>query len=141
MLELRPSRKRILAHLGERIKPSSDSPARGPPNNWGEFTQVQDERDAIQVPPDELPAINIHGPNSSRTIISLWAVLKCALSNLTCLGGSARRQAATCFLSQMTADRTVMASLVVDALRHAITSSYFVFWVGFIVDRQAFPNH
>ena len=36
------------------------SPARGPPTDWGELVQVNDERDVFQPSPDELPAIDIH---------------------------------------------------------------------------------
>jgi hypothetical protein len=32
---------------------------RGPPADWGSFVQVHDDRDAIQVSPDELPVIDI----------------------------------------------------------------------------------
>jgi hypothetical protein len=36
------------------------SPARGPPTDWGELVQIHDDREAVQVSPDELPAIDIH---------------------------------------------------------------------------------
>ena len=36
------------------------SPARGPPTDWGELVQVHDNREAVQVAPDELPVIDIH---------------------------------------------------------------------------------
>jgi hypothetical protein len=36
------------------------SPARGPPIDWGELVQAHDDREAVQVSSDELPAIDIH---------------------------------------------------------------------------------
>jgi hypothetical protein len=40
------------------------SPARGPPTDWGELAQAHDQahddREAVQVSPDELPVIDIH---------------------------------------------------------------------------------
>jgi hypothetical protein len=38
----------------------SDSPARGPPTDWGKLVQTHDDREAVQVSPDELPVIDIH---------------------------------------------------------------------------------
>jgi hypothetical protein len=35
-------------------------PARCLPIDWGELVQVQDDREAVQVSPDELPGIDIH---------------------------------------------------------------------------------
>ena len=37
------------------------SPCRGPPTDWGELVQAHDDREAVQVSPDELPVIDIHG--------------------------------------------------------------------------------
>ena len=34
--------------------------SRGPPTDWGQLVQSHDDRDAIQVSPDEPPAIDIH---------------------------------------------------------------------------------
>jgi hypothetical protein len=51
---------KILTHLGEPLEPPPVSPARGPPTDWGELVPVHDDRDAIQAPPDELPAIDIY---------------------------------------------------------------------------------
>jgi hypothetical protein len=36
------------------------SPARGPRTDWGELVQAHDDREAVHVSPDELPAIDIH---------------------------------------------------------------------------------
>jgi len=52
--------RKILAHLGEPLEPPPVSPARGPPTAWGELVQMHDDREAVQVSPDELPAIDIH---------------------------------------------------------------------------------
>jgi hypothetical protein len=57
--EPEPVRK-ILTHLGEPLEPPPISPARGPPTDWAEFVQVRDDREAVQVSPDELPVIDIH---------------------------------------------------------------------------------
>jgi hypothetical protein len=40
--------RKILTHLGE------------PPTDWGELVQAHDDREAVQVSPDELPVIDIH---------------------------------------------------------------------------------
>jgi len=52
--------RKILTHLGEPLEPPSLAPARGPPADWGELVQAHDDRQAVQVSPDELPAIDIH---------------------------------------------------------------------------------
>jgi hypothetical protein len=52
--------RKILTHLGEPLVPPLISPARGPPTDWGELVQAHDDREAVQVSPDELPAIDIH---------------------------------------------------------------------------------
>jgi len=52
--------RKILAHLGEPLEPLPISPARGPPTDWGELIQAHDDREAVQVSPDELPVIDIH---------------------------------------------------------------------------------
>jgi len=52
--------RKILTHLGEPLEPPPILPARGPPTDWGEIVQAHDDREAVQVPPDELPAIDIH---------------------------------------------------------------------------------
>jgi len=51
--------RRILAHLGEQLKPPPVSPARGPPTAWGELVQMHDDRAIFQESPDELPVIDI----------------------------------------------------------------------------------
>jgi len=58
MTEPGPIRK-ILTHLGKPLEPPPVSPARGPPTDRGELVQVHDDREAVQVSPDELPAIDI----------------------------------------------------------------------------------
>jgi hypothetical protein len=49
-----------VTHLGEPLEHPPVSPARGPPTDWGEHVQVQDDRAIFQASPDELPAIDIH---------------------------------------------------------------------------------
>ncbi len=69
--ELLPARLSIDVYLGAgdgrrlgdcTLEPSRlpVSPARGPPTAWGEFVQMHDDREAVQVSPDELPVIDIH---------------------------------------------------------------------------------
>ena len=50
----------ILTHLGESLEPPPVSPAGGPPIDWGKLVQTHDDREAVQVSPDELPVIDIH---------------------------------------------------------------------------------
>ena len=52
--------RKILTHLAEPLEQPPVSPARGPPNDWGELVQIHDDRDVFQASPDELPAIDIH---------------------------------------------------------------------------------
>ena len=52
--------RKILTHLGEPLEPPPVSRARGPPIDWGELVQIHDDREAVQVSPDELPVIDIH---------------------------------------------------------------------------------
>ncbi len=52
--------RQILTHLGEPLEPPPVSPARGPPTDWYELVQAQDDRDVFQASSDELPAIGIH---------------------------------------------------------------------------------
>jgi hypothetical protein len=52
--------RNILTHLGEPLEPPPVSPARGPPTAWGELVQMHDDREVVQVSPDELPVIDIH---------------------------------------------------------------------------------
>jgi hypothetical protein len=52
--------RKILTHLGEPLEPPPVSPARGPPTAWGELIQAHDDREVVQVSPDELPVIDIH---------------------------------------------------------------------------------
>ena len=52
--------RKILTHLGEPLDPPPVSPARGPPTDWGELVQADEDREAVQGSPDELPVIDIH---------------------------------------------------------------------------------
>ena len=52
--------RKILTHLGEPLEPPPVSPARGPPTDWGELIQAHDDREAVQISPDELQVIDIH---------------------------------------------------------------------------------
>lgn len=51
--------RKILTHLGEPLELTPITPARGPPSDWGEFVQINDDRDVFQASPDELPVIDI----------------------------------------------------------------------------------
>jgi len=42
------------------LVPVPASPARGPPADWGELVQADDDRAIFQASPDELPVIDIH---------------------------------------------------------------------------------
>jgi hypothetical protein len=44
--------RKILTHLGEPLEPPPASPARGPPTDWGEFVQADDDRAIFQESPD-----------------------------------------------------------------------------------------
>ena len=52
--------RKILTDLGEPLEPQPIAAARGPPTDWDELVQAHDDREAVQVSPDELPAIDIH---------------------------------------------------------------------------------
>ena len=52
--------RKILTHLGEPLEPPPIAAARGPPTDWYELVQAQDDRDVFQASSDELPAIDIH---------------------------------------------------------------------------------
>jgi len=52
--------RKILTHLGEPLEPPPVSPARGPPTDWGELVQIHDDRETVQMSPDDLPVIDIH---------------------------------------------------------------------------------
>jgi hypothetical protein len=52
--------RKILTHLGEPLEPPPITAARGPPTDRGELVQAHDDREAVQVSPDELPVIDIH---------------------------------------------------------------------------------
>jgi hypothetical protein len=59
MTEPGPIRK-ILTHLGEPLEPPPIAAARGPPTDRGALVQTHDDREAVQVSPDEVPVIDIH---------------------------------------------------------------------------------
>jgi hypothetical protein len=42
------------------LVPPTFSPARGPPTDWGDLVQINDDRALFQAAPDELPVIDIH---------------------------------------------------------------------------------
>ena len=52
--------RKILTHLGEPLEPPPIAAARGPPTDWGELIQAHDDREAVQVSPDEPQVIDIH---------------------------------------------------------------------------------
>jgi len=52
--------RKILTHLREPLEPPPVSPARGPPTDWAELVQAHDDREAVQLSPEELPVIDIH---------------------------------------------------------------------------------
>jgi len=41
------------------LVPAPVSPARGPPTDWGELVQANDERNVFRASPDGLPDIDI----------------------------------------------------------------------------------
>ena len=47
-------------HCLREAEPPPVSPARGPPTDWGELIQAHDDREAVQISPDELQVIDIH---------------------------------------------------------------------------------
>ena len=52
--------RKILTHLGEPLEPPPIAAARGPPTDRGALVQTHDDREAVQVSPDEVPVIDIH---------------------------------------------------------------------------------
>ncbi len=56
----RSSRPCCFIQSGEPLEPPPLSPARGPPTDWGELVEADDDRAAVQVSPDEQPVIDIH---------------------------------------------------------------------------------
>jgi hypothetical protein len=52
--------RKILTHLGEPLDPPRVSPARGPPVDWGDLVQAEDDSSFHQATPDDLPMIDIH---------------------------------------------------------------------------------
>ena len=41
--------RKILTHLGEPLEPPPIAAARGPPTDWDELVQAQDDRDIFQA--------------------------------------------------------------------------------------------
>ena len=52
--------RKILTHLGEPLVPPPVSPARGPPVDWNDLVQADDDRSLHQASPNDLPMIDIH---------------------------------------------------------------------------------
>jgi len=52
--------RKILTHLGEPLEPPPIAAARGPPTARGALVQTHDDREAVQVSPDEVPVIDTH---------------------------------------------------------------------------------
>ena len=52
--------RQILTHVGEALEPPLVSPARGPPVDWDDLVQAEDDRSLSQAAPAELPTIDIH---------------------------------------------------------------------------------
>jgi len=49
----------FVTHLGEPLEPPDITPARGPPNDWGELVQAHYGLNIFQASPKELPAIEL----------------------------------------------------------------------------------
>ena len=52
--------RKILTHLGEPLVPPPVSPARGPPVDWDDLVQAENDHSLYQATPDDLPMIDIH---------------------------------------------------------------------------------
>ena len=52
--------RKILEHVGEPLEPPYVTPARGPPVDWDDLVQADNERSLHQATPDDLPVIDIH---------------------------------------------------------------------------------
>ena len=52
--------RKILTHLREPLEPPHVSPARGPPVDWDDLVQAEDDHSLHQATPDDLPMIDIH---------------------------------------------------------------------------------
>ena len=52
--------RKILTHLREPLEPPHVSPARGPPVDWDDLVQADDDHSLHQATPDDLPVIDIH---------------------------------------------------------------------------------
>ena len=50
----------ILTHVGEALEPPTVSPARGPPVDWDDLVQAENDHSLYQATPDDLPMIDIH---------------------------------------------------------------------------------
>ena len=52
--------RKILTHVGEPLEPPPVSPARGPPVDWDDLVQAENDHSLYQATPDDLPMIDIH---------------------------------------------------------------------------------
>ena len=52
--------RKILTHVGEPLVPPPVSPARGPPVDWDDLVQAEDDRSLHQASPEDVPMIDIH---------------------------------------------------------------------------------
>jgi hypothetical protein len=52
--------RKILTHVGEPLEPPHVSPARGPPVDWNDLVQAEDDRSLHQASPEDVSMIDIH---------------------------------------------------------------------------------
>ena len=52
--------RKILEHVGAPLEPPPVSPARGPPVDWDDLVQAEDDGSLHQASPEDLPMIDIH---------------------------------------------------------------------------------
>ena len=52
--------RKILTYLGEPLVPPPVSPARGPPVDWDDLVQAEDDHILHQTSPEDVPMIDIH---------------------------------------------------------------------------------
>ena len=71
--------------LGEPLGWPRDSPARGPPADWGEVVQAPADRDVFQAAPDNPPAIDVCSlPGSPGRKMSAKVLAEVLLTDLLC---------------------------------------------------------
>ena len=51
--------RKILTHVGEPLEPPSVSPARGPPVDWDDLVQAEDDHSLHQASAEDVPMIDI----------------------------------------------------------------------------------